>query len=107
MIHRFKMDAVEHIMSKVIQTPQNCPKSHVPVTSVAASHGITSTATNKSDMASETTKKLVTFERRWWNRITAARAVPEQNGHDQQEDDAADEHAQSGAPLLLPPSGPI
>jgi hypothetical protein len=71
MTHKFKMDAVEHMMSNATQMLQKAPKGQKPTISVAAFHGITKMATSRSEMAKEITKKLVTFERRWRNLVTA------------------------------------
>lgn len=66
------MDAVEHIMSKATQVSQKEPNGQNPAISVTAFHGMTKMATKRSDTASEITKKLVTFERRCRNLVTAA-----------------------------------
>lgn len=71
-IQRLRIDAVEHMMSKAIQVSQKLPKIQHPATSDIAFHGITRTATNRSDTANEMTKKLVTLDRRCLNLITAA-----------------------------------
>lgn len=69
---RLRMDAVEHMISKATQMSQNDPKGQKPTISVTAFQGMTKMATNRSDTASEMTKKLVTLERRWRNLVTAA-----------------------------------
>lgn len=71
MMHRFRMEAVEHIISKATQMLQNEPKGQNPAISLTAFQGITKMATNRSDTANEITKKLVTFDRRWRNLMTA------------------------------------
>lgn len=59
-------------MSKATQVSQKEPNGQNPAISVTAFQGITKMATNRSDTASEITKKLVTLERRWRNLVTAA-----------------------------------
>lgn len=69
---RFRMDAVEHMMSKATQMLQKDPKGQKPAISATAFQGMTNTATKRSETAKEMTKKLVTLERRCRNLMTAA-----------------------------------
>lgn len=69
---RFRMDAVEHMMSKATQMLQKDPKGQKPAISATAFQGMTRTATKRSDTAKEMTKKLVTLDLRCRNRMTAA-----------------------------------
>lgn len=64
MTQRFKMDAVEHIISKATHILQNEPKGQKPAISAIAFQGMTSSATRRSDTAKEITKKFVTFDLR-------------------------------------------
>lgn len=70
--HKFKMEAVEHMMSNATQMLQNDPKGQNPAISATAFQGMTNTATKRSETAKEITKKLVTLDLRWRNLMTAA-----------------------------------
>ncbi|EDL99999.1 rCG35929 [Rattus norvegicus] len=72
MIHRFRMEAVEHMMSKATQMSQNVPKGQYPATSATAFQGMTSNATKRSETARDTMKMLVILARRWRLRTMAA-----------------------------------
>ncbi|EDL37552.1 mCG1046237 [Mus musculus] len=72
MIHRFRMEAVEHMMSKATQMSQNAPKGQYPATSATAFQGMTSNATKRSETARDTMKMLVILARRWRLRTIAA-----------------------------------
>ncbi|TNN69374.1 hypothetical protein EYF80_020375 [Liparis tanakae] len=85
MTHRLRMEAVEHMMSQASQVLQNPPNGQKPATSAAAFHGITSTATSRSDRARDTMKMLVP-------EVTdggAHRKVPKERPDDEQRQDAA------------------
>lgn len=75
MTHRFRMEAVEHMMSHANQVLQNPPKGQKPATSVTAFHGITNSATRRSDRARDTMKMLVALARRCRKRKTAAHTI--------------------------------
>lgn len=64
MTHRFKIEAVEHIISKATQMLQNDPNGQNPAISATAFQGMTKTATKRSETAKEITKKLVTLDLR-------------------------------------------